>query len=95
MTVDIHNRQKISELLGMTEEELNTEAEAFERGNWDRSQYGKPGVGRPSAFGEAMRPVTFKEPLSVIAAIDERAAQMGASRSDYLRDLVAKDLAQA
>ena len=42
-----------------------------------------------------MKPVTFKETPSVIAAMDERAAALGSSRSDYLRALVAKDLAMA
>ena len=88
-------RDRINELLGMTEEELDEVAASFEEGTWDRSEYGAPGLGRPALFGEAMKPVTFKETPSVIAAIDERAASLGSSRSDYLRSLVAKDLALA
>lgn len=89
------NREAMNKELGMTEEELDTLAASFEEGTWSRSEYGKPGAGRPAVFGEAMRPVTFKETPTVIAAIDERAAQLGASRSDYLRSLVARDLALA
>ncbi len=46
-------------------------------------------------FGEEMRQVGFKEPLSRVALIDARASQLGLKRSDYLRDLVEKDLAAA
>lgn len=88
-------RDHINELLGMTEEQLDEVAASFENGTWDRSEYGAPGRGRPAAFGETMKPVTFKETPSVIAAMDERTAALGSSRSDYLRALVAKDLAMA
>lgn len=88
-------QDEIDELTGMKIEEMEAIAQSFEDGVWDRSQYGRARVGRPAAFGELMRPVTFKEPPSVIAAIDERAASRGMSRSDYLRDLVACDLATA
>jgi hypothetical protein len=37
----------------------------------------------------------FKEPLSTIEAIDERAKSLGLKRSDYLRKLVDNDLAAA
>ena len=89
------DREAINHMLGMSEEDLDKLADEFEEGTWNRSEYGKPGVGRPSVFGEVMRPVTFKETPSVIAAIDEKAKQLGCSRSDYLRTLVAKDLAIA
>ena len=89
------NRERINRMLGMNEDELDAVARDFENGTWDRSQYGAPGKGRPAAFGEAMRPVTFKETPSVVAAMDERAKQLGLSRSDYLRSLVANDIAIA
>lgn len=88
-------KKNVDDMLGLTEKELDAIAAEFEQGTWDRSEYGKPGVGRPAAFGEVMRPVTFKETPTVIAAIDERAAALGSTRSDYLRGLVAKDLAFA
>lgn len=89
------DRDVVNDMLGMSEEEVAREAAAFESGTWDRSEYGMPGVGRPTIFGEAMKPVTFKETPTVIAAIDDRASALGISRSDYLRTLVAKDLASA
>lgn len=88
-------KKNIDEMLGISERELDAITREFEEGAWDRSEYGKPGIGRPAVFGEVMRPVTFKETPTVIAAIDERAASLGSTRSDYLRSLVAKDLAFA
>jgi hypothetical protein len=49
-------------------------------------------VGHPMMFGEEMKQVGFKEPVSKIAAIDTRAKQLGMKRSDYLRYLVQSDL---
>lgn len=60
--------------------------------------HGKQGpviCGRPLKFGEEMKQVGFKEPLSTIDAIDERAKSLGLKRSDYLRKLVDDDLAAA
>lgn len=79
----------------MTDEEIDALAAPFEEGLWNRSEYGKPSVGRPAIFDEPMKPATFKETPSVIAAMDRRARALGTSRSDYLRHLVAQDLALA
>lgn len=51
--------------------------------------------GRPLKFGQEMRQVGFKEPMSKVRAIDKRAAQLGMGRSDYLRHLVDEDLRTA
>ena len=59
---------------------------------------GEPGevtVGRPLKFGQRLKLVGYKETPDNIAAMDRRAASQGMSRSDYLRDLVHKDLATA
>lgn len=85
----------MNQAFGMIEEQLADLASSFEHGTGDRSDYGEPGRGRPAAFGEVMRSVTFEEAPSTIAAMDERAAKLGKSRSDYLRSLVAKDPALA
>lgn len=50
------------------------------------------GPGRPPMHDEPMQQVTFKEPANRVRAIDERAAQLGMRRSDYLRQLVENDL---
>lgn len=59
---------------------------------------GKPGrisVGRPLKFGAALKLVAYKELPETVDAIDERAAALGMTRSDYLRYLVRQDLARA
>lgn len=89
------NRDEINRKLGLSEEELVTRAQQFESDTWKREEFGNPITGRPLAFGEPMRPVTFKEPLSIIAAMDAKAHAAGISRSDYLRRLVEKDLTSA
>lgn len=88
-------RNELPDILAMTDEEIDALAAPFEEGRWKRSEYGKPSVGRPAIFDEPMKPVTFKETPSVIAAMDRRARALGTSRSDYLRHLVAQDLALA
>lgn len=50
------------------------------------------GPGRPPLFEEPMRQVTFKETDAKLSAMDERARQLGLSRSEYLRQLVDNDL---
>lgn len=88
-------RDEINKALGLTEKELDELARPFEEGAWDASAYGEPRYGRPLLFDEPTKPVTFKETPSVIARMDERAAGLGKSRSEYLRGLVAADLESA
>ena len=79
----------------ITNEQLDEWAEACERGEYPGKPTGKIIVGRPLMFDEEMRPVTFKATPTKIAQIDERAAELDISRSDYLRQLVDRDLAKA
>ena len=84
--------KRLEEKYGVTAEQISEWSTAAEQGEYP----GKPGrttAGRPLMFGEELLPVTFKEPRKKIAAIDARARSQGMSRSDYLRDLVNKDLA--
>ncbi|MDO4849446.1 MAG: toxin-antitoxin system antitoxin subunit [Coriobacteriia bacterium] len=87
--------EEIEERFGVTAEQL----EQWEEDACKAIFHGEPsgpvvtGPGRPMMFGEEMRQVGFKEPLSRVALIDARAEQLGLRRSDYLRDLVEKDLA--
>ena len=89
------NRNELDEAMGLTEEQLDELARPFEEGNWDASAYAPPQFGRPLLFEEPMRSVSFKETPSTISKMDERAKSQGKSRSDYLRALVAADLASA
>ena len=84
------------------EEKFNTTAEEIERlaAPWEAGEVvgepiGEIIVGRPLKFGEALRPIGFKETSLKIDAIDKRAATLGMKRSDYLRWVVDKDLETA
>ena len=79
----------------LTDEVLDKMAEACERGEYPGTPTGEIIVGRPLMFGEEMKPVTFKETASKIVKINARAAELDLSRSDYLRQLVDRDLALA
>ena len=79
----------------ITDEQLDAWAEACERGEYPGEPTGEIIVGRPLMFGEEMNPVTFKMPLAKIRAVNDRAAELDLSRSDYLRMLVDADLAKA
>lgn len=76
----------------ITEELLDEWADAYERGEWSD---GKTLIlGRPRLADEEVRPVTFKLPLSKIAALDLKASQRGGTRSEALREAVDEYLAQ-
>ena len=79
----------------LTDEDIETMAEACERGEYPGEPTGEILIGRPLMFGEDMRAITFKETKSKIERIDERASQLDMSRSDYLRHLIDADLAKA
>ena len=87
--------EEIEERFGITAEQLDQWEDEASRGVLPGEPSGPvvTGPGRPMMFGEEMRQVGFKEPLSRVALIDARASQLGLKRSDYLRDLVEKDLA--
>lgn len=87
--------EEVEEKFGITREQLDQWEKDATEGIFHCEPSGPviTGPGRPMMFGEEMRQVGFKEPLSRVALIDERAAQLGLKRSDYLRDLVEKDLA--
>jgi len=86
---------KVLEAFGVTDEKLDQLEVDATSGILHGEPVGEVEVGRPRMFGEEMRQVGFKEPLSKIAAIDSRAAQLGMRRSEYLRHLVEADLAKA
>lgn len=78
---------------GVTAERLDEMAEPFERGKWPEGRTKL--IGRPRLAQEEVRPVTFKLPVSQIAALDELAKASGCSRSDTLRRAVRNVLASA
>ena len=89
------NRTDLNEALVLTDEQLDELARPFEEGNWDASAYAPAQHEQPSLLDARMESVSFKETPSNISKIDERAKSQGKTRSDYLRSLVAADLATA
>mgnify|MGYP002627382709 FL=1 len=87
------NRKDINAAIGLTEDEIGTIADAYESDEWDASHLGRVSPGRPSLYDEPMRSVTFKESEQVIAAMDSKARLLRMSRSNYIRSLIARDLA--
>ena len=85
--------EKLEKKYGVTAQQIADWSEAAERGEYPGKPKGDIIVGRPLLFGEELRPVTFKERKAIIAAIDARAKSLNMSRSDYLRNLVERDLA--
>jgi len=85
--------KQLEKKYGVTAAQIKEWSEAAERGEYPGVAKGEIVVGRPLLFNEELKPVTFKEPISKIFAIDERAKTLNMSRSDYLRSLVEKDLA--
>lgn len=83
--------KEIEEKYGMTAAEIEALANDAEKGIF-HGEVRETVSGRPLMFGEQMKQVGFKEPVRKIEAIDKRARQLGMKRSDYLRQLVDKDL---
>ncbi|MBC2888443.1 ribbon-helix-helix protein, CopG family [Gordonibacter massiliensis (ex Traore et al. 2017)] len=79
------SREELNRRIGVTEEQLDKEAEEYENDTWDASKFGKVVMGRPSLADEEVKPITFRLPVSKIAALDRRAAREGRTRSEELR----------
>jgi hypothetical protein len=77
----------------VTDDQIEKWAAACEKGDYPGDAVGDVVIGRPLMFGGELKPVTFKETKQKIAAMDKKAASLGQSRSDYLRNLVDRDLA--
>lgn len=78
---------------GVTSDELDSLAAPFEQGKWPKGKTSL--IGRPRLSDEEVRPVTFKLPVSQIAALDKLAKATGSSRSDTLRRAVTHELARS
>ena len=84
--------QDILDEFGVTSDQLDAWEEDASNGILHGEPHGKVIKGRPLLFGQRMQQVGFREPSQKVAAIDERAKQLGMRRSDYLRFLVDEDL---
>ena len=72
----------------ITDEMLDEMAERHLSGDWSKARIGKVVIGRPSIADEEVRSVVFRLPVSKIAAIDTYAAELGETRSQFLRSAV-------
>ncbi len=86
---------ELEEMFGVTAQQITAWDEAAAEGNFPGEPVGETIRGRPLKFGEPLKFVGFRDTESGVRAMDERAAALGLSRSDYLRSLVHKDLALA
>lgn len=75
----------------VNEDMLDAWADQFERGEWPEGRTIQ--IGRPSLAHEEVKPVTFRLPVSQLAALDAKAAQAGINRSAGLRRAVEEYLA--
>jgi hypothetical protein len=81
------NKKKLNDLFGVTDKQLDVEAKEYEDGTWD-APMGKTIMGRPSIANEEIRLITVRLPLSKVLALEKRAAVMGETRSQVLREAV-------
>lgn len=87
MTFEPDNKKAITD--GM----LDEMAKEYENGSWD-GKLGKVAIGRPRIADEEVKPITFRLPISKIAAVDEQAKSKGENRSTYLRSIIEDALRQ-
>ncbi len=72
----------------LTDEEIELRSEQYEKGNY--GQWGKAIIGRPKISDEDSKSISFKLPVSRIAAIDTAATKCGQSRSEFIRSALDK-----
>lgn len=81
---------------GLSEAELAemvASADSYDEGVWPEGRVQV--MGRPALYGIRMQSVTYRDTADEVALMDQRAASLSMSRSDYLRHLVRADLATA
>lgn len=90
----MENAEELEDVLGITPERIAEIDADAERGVLP-GETGETatGPGRPLKYDAAMERVSFRDTASAVRSMDERAAQLGMRRSDYLRQLVHNDLA--
>ncbi len=87
--------EEIERKFGISAKEAEELAAPWERGEVAGEPVGEVIVGRPLKFGQPLKLVGFRDTPDEVEAMDQRAANLGMSRSDYLRHLVRQDLAAA
>ena len=83
--------KELEKKFGVTAEELEERAKAYESGNWPpgkTTRMGRP----PFSEDDELESVTFRISKSRIRAIEMITAERGGSRSEFLREAVDKAL---
>lgn len=86
------DRDEINRRLGLTESQMDKIGEKYEQDAWSSGTFQKVFVGRPSLSEGETKTMTFKIPATTLFQIDNRASYLGITRSQYVRDLIDKDL---
>ena len=86
--------KEIEKAFGLTKDQIEKLAAPWDEGEGVGKPVGKIMSGRPLKFGKDLTMVGFKETKDKIYSIDQRAKSLDMSRSDYLRWLVDRDLAE-
>ena len=68
----------------LTDEDIERECAEYEAGTW-KGGLTNYRIGRPRYSDEELGVVTFKAPLSKIAAMERKAREQGVSKSEFLR----------
>lgn len=79
----------MEKLIGLTPEELEKTAEAYETDNWPNGK--TVHLGRPLVVGKPTVVISGRIGETVAAAFDAKAAAHGQTRAERLRELVTKD----
>jgi hypothetical protein len=86
------DRDEINKRLGLTESQMDEIGEKYEMDVWKPGTFQKVFVGRPTLGDGETKTMTFKIPAATLFKIDDRASCLGVTRSQYVRDLIDKDL---
>lgn len=84
-------REKMNELLGMSEEELDREGKSYESDTWSGAlKHVSPG--RPRLYDDDMVTVSFRLSPAVQQAMVAASERLGISRSQFFRNAVEHEL---
>lgn len=83
--------KKLCEMFGTTLEEVESDVEKFENGDWEGFEFSKPIVGIP-VVKEKMAMVSAPVPESRIMAMQRVAKKRGISRAEFIRQAIDREL---
>lgn len=88
MKAVVMTSEEIEQKYGMSKAELDVLSDDAEKGIFHGEPRGEVirGQGRPRLSDEDLVTITFKVPRSKRAAADARAAELGETRSDFMRE---------